>query len=129
MANPVAELMAEAGIAIFKNAFERWVADKSERDLAQPRMTLDDLKAVAASTNTPSRLCTGTRGGVSRPAVLDPPIPVVGPLRLRRWGLLTVRTPPGGFIAMATRADGNRLPQPGVVEIMRAKFDTRAISG
>jgi AcrR family transcriptional regulator len=73
VANPVAELMAEAGIAIFKNAFERWAADKSERDLAQHiRMTLDDLKAVAASTNAPSRSRTGNTGRRKPPGRLGP---------------------------------------------------------
>jgi len=44
-----ATLAAEAGIAIFRVAFERWVDDPEEQDLAQlMRQSLDELKAVTA---------------------------------------------------------------------------------
>jgi AcrR family transcriptional regulator len=53
---PTASLAAEAGIAVFKVAFERWIGDTDERDLAQLiRESLDELKAVTA-------------GGAPRPA-------------------------------------------------------------
>jgi AcrR family transcriptional regulator len=44
-----ARLAAEAGIAVFKIAFERWVTGTSQRDLPQfIRDSLDELKAVTA---------------------------------------------------------------------------------
>jgi AcrR family transcriptional regulator len=46
---PAARLAAEATIAVFRIAFERWVAEANERDLPQLlRESLDELKAVAA---------------------------------------------------------------------------------
>jgi AcrR family transcriptional regulator len=48
---PAATLTAEAGIAVFKVAFERWVTEKGKRDLPQLiRESLDELKAVTAGT-------------------------------------------------------------------------------
>lgn len=47
--DPAAALTAEAGIAVFKIAFERWVTDAGNRDLPQfIRESLDELKAVTA---------------------------------------------------------------------------------
>jgi AcrR family transcriptional regulator len=49
VADPVASLTAEAGIAVFKVAFERYVEESNEEEL--PRLilaSLDDLKAVTA---------------------------------------------------------------------------------
>lgn len=47
--DPAASLTAEAGIAVFKVGFERWVGDSGERTLADFfRESLDELKAVAA---------------------------------------------------------------------------------
>ncbi len=47
--DPAASLTAEAGIAVFKIAFERWISDTSPRDLPQfIRESLDELKAVTA---------------------------------------------------------------------------------
>ena len=47
--DPVASLTAEAGIAVFKVAFERWINDTNQRDLPQLiRESLDELKAVTA---------------------------------------------------------------------------------
>ncbi|WP_433477439.1 TetR family transcriptional regulator [Spirillospora sp. CA-142024] len=46
-----AALTAEAGIAVFKVAFEHWINETDERDLPQHiRESLDELKAVTAST-------------------------------------------------------------------------------
>ena len=48
--DPIASLTAEAGIAAFKVAFERWVQQPSKRDL--PRLigeSIDQLKALATS--------------------------------------------------------------------------------
>jgi AcrR family transcriptional regulator len=46
---PAASLAAEAGIAVFKIAFERWINDTSQPDLPQlVRESLDELKAVTA---------------------------------------------------------------------------------
>jgi AcrR family transcriptional regulator len=48
-ADPAATLTGEAGIAVFKVAFERWVTEKGKRDLPQLiRASLDELKAVTA---------------------------------------------------------------------------------
>ncbi|NUR04388.1 MAG: TetR family transcriptional regulator [Streptomyces sp.] len=46
---PAASLTAEAGVAVFKIGFERWVAVAEERTMAQfMRESLDELKAVTA---------------------------------------------------------------------------------
>jgi AcrR family transcriptional regulator len=46
---PAASLAAEAGIAVFRIAFERWINETSPRDLSQHiRESLDELKAVTA---------------------------------------------------------------------------------
>lgn len=47
VSDPTASLTAEAGIAVFKVAFERWILDTTQQDL--PRLihdSLDELKAV-----------------------------------------------------------------------------------
>ncbi|HEY6478594.1 MAG TPA: TetR family transcriptional regulator [Streptosporangiaceae bacterium] len=50
VADPAASLAAEAGIAVFKIAFARWVTGPSQRELTQViRESLDELKAVTAS--------------------------------------------------------------------------------
>jgi AcrR family transcriptional regulator len=47
--DPAASLTGEAGIAVFKVAFERWINDTNQRDLPQLiRESLDELKAVTA---------------------------------------------------------------------------------
>ncbi len=49
VSEPAASLTAEAGIAVFKIAFERWVDETNQRDLPQLiRESLDELKAVTA---------------------------------------------------------------------------------
>lgn len=49
VADPAASLAAEAGIAVFKIAFERWISEAEQRDLAQLiRDALAELKAVTA---------------------------------------------------------------------------------
>lgn len=49
--DPAASLTAEAGIAVFKIAFERWIAAPDGTDLTQVmRASLDELKAVTAGT-------------------------------------------------------------------------------
>jgi AcrR family transcriptional regulator len=48
---PDASLTAEAGIAVFRIAFERWVEDGNERDLPDlMRDSLDHLRAVTSGT-------------------------------------------------------------------------------
>jgi AcrR family transcriptional regulator len=50
VSNPAASLTAEAGIAVFKVAFERWVSDPGQPDLPKIiRQSLDDLRAVTAA--------------------------------------------------------------------------------
>ena len=47
--DPAASLTAEAGIAVFKIAFERWVDETNEQDFPRLiRESLDELKAVIA---------------------------------------------------------------------------------
>ena len=47
--DPAASLTAEAGIAVFKVAFERWVNESNQEDLPQLiRESMDELKAVTA---------------------------------------------------------------------------------
>jgi AcrR family transcriptional regulator len=48
---PAASLTAEAGIAVFKVAFERWLGETDERDFSRLiRESLDELRAVTAGT-------------------------------------------------------------------------------
>jgi AcrR family transcriptional regulator len=57
VSDPAASLTAEAGIAVFKAAFERWIKEPDERDFAKLiRESLDELKAVtgAAATSRPA---------------------------------------------------------------------------
>jgi AcrR family transcriptional regulator len=50
VADPAATLTAEAGIAVFKVAFARWVSDSDSSDLPQHiRESLGELQAVTAS--------------------------------------------------------------------------------
>jgi AcrR family transcriptional regulator len=47
--DPAASLTAEAGIAVFKVAFERWILETAQQDLPQLiRESLDELKALTA---------------------------------------------------------------------------------
>ncbi len=47
---PSASLAAEAGVAVFRIAFARWINEANPRDLSQIiRTSLDELKAVIAS--------------------------------------------------------------------------------
>ncbi|MEU9446550.1 helix-turn-helix domain-containing protein [Streptomyces sp. NPDC048304] len=49
VAEPTASLAAEAGVAVFKVAFERWIAPGEERPMQQLiRESLTELKAVAS---------------------------------------------------------------------------------
>jgi AcrR family transcriptional regulator len=49
VADPAATLTAEAGIAVFRVAFARWVSESDSRDLPQHiRESLDELQAVTA---------------------------------------------------------------------------------
>ena len=50
VADPDASLVAEAGIAVFRVAFERWLTESPERDLGQVmRDSLDQLKVLTAN--------------------------------------------------------------------------------
>jgi AcrR family transcriptional regulator len=52
--DPAASLTAEAGIAVFKVAFEHWVSDSGQRDLPQViRESLDELRTVAGGAPGP----------------------------------------------------------------------------
>jgi hypothetical protein len=51
VSDPTAGLAAEAGIAVFKIAFERWVDESNQRDLPRlMRESLDELRAVTAGS-------------------------------------------------------------------------------
>jgi AcrR family transcriptional regulator len=51
VSDPAASLTAEAGIAVFRIAFERWIDDADQRGFSQLiRESLDELKAVTAGT-------------------------------------------------------------------------------
>ena len=50
VADPAASLAAEAGIAVFRIAFERWIADDEDRDATEVvRDSFDELKAVTGA--------------------------------------------------------------------------------
>jgi len=51
VADPAASLTAEAGIAVFRIAFERWTKESGQGDLPQYiRESLEELRAVTAGT-------------------------------------------------------------------------------
>jgi AcrR family transcriptional regulator len=51
VSDPAASLTAEAGIVVFKVAFERWINETNQRDLPQLiRESLDELRTVTAGT-------------------------------------------------------------------------------
>jgi len=53
VSEPEASLVAEAGIAVFKIGFERWVSEKRPRDLAgHIRSVVDALRTITARTAT-----------------------------------------------------------------------------
>jgi AcrR family transcriptional regulator len=54
VSEPAASLAAEAGIAVFKVGYERWVSQRKPQDFpAHVRAAVDALKAVTADENTP----------------------------------------------------------------------------
>jgi AcrR family transcriptional regulator len=54
VAEPAASLTAEAGIAVFRVAFERWVDEGNDRGLPEViRDSLDELRAVTAGSTQP----------------------------------------------------------------------------
>jgi AcrR family transcriptional regulator len=56
VADPAASLAAEAGIAVFRVAFDRWVGETGQRDLLQlVRESFSELKAVTAGQRSPAR--------------------------------------------------------------------------
>jgi len=68
VSEPAASLAAEAGLAIFKVGFERWVGKKKPHDLAAHiRAARDALKAVAAPTASTVRTArAATRGSSAK---------------------------------------------------------------
>jgi AcrR family transcriptional regulator len=53
--DPAASLTAEAGVAVFKVAFARWIDETNERTLSLLiRESLDELKAVTAGKPSPA---------------------------------------------------------------------------
>jgi len=72
---PTAALAAEAGVAVFRNAFERWVDDKEQRFLSDHiQAALKELRAVTAGTGTssprlrPTKTSRRKRSKTQRPA-------------------------------------------------------------
>lgn len=58
---PPASLVAEAGIAIFKTAFERWVGGSKQHDFPHHiRAALEELKAVTAGAALPPSVSSAT---------------------------------------------------------------------
>jgi hypothetical protein len=56
VSEPAASLAAEAGIAVFKIGFERWVSERKPQDLAAHiRAAMEALKAVAADGKVPTK--------------------------------------------------------------------------
>lgn len=52
---PAASLTAEAGIAVFRVAFGRWVEDPRAQELSRHiRLALDELRAITAGTAAPA---------------------------------------------------------------------------
>jgi hypothetical protein len=69
VSEPAASLAAEAGLAIFKVGFERWVGKKKPHDLAAHiRAARDALKAVAAPTASTVRTARAAKRASSTKA-------------------------------------------------------------
>ena len=65
--DPAASLAAEAGVAVFKVAFERWINATSQHDLPHlVRDSLDELKGVTAGLPVPPQSRSGSRAGHQR---------------------------------------------------------------
>jgi AcrR family transcriptional regulator len=85
VAEPAASLTAEAGIAVFKVAFERWIDDTEPRglDLAHHiRASLAELKAVFAGPGTapsPARPTKAPRRKPTKPPTRPPTKPPTKP--------------------------------------------------
>jgi len=76
---PAASLAAEAGIAVFRTAFERWVNDAKQRNLSQHiRESLDELKAVATG-----QMGAGAEPVASRSASASRRAPAMASRRVR----------------------------------------------
>ena len=68
VAEPAASLAAEAGVAIFKVAFARWVSGTNQRAFAQViRDSLDELKALTAGSQAPAGGPRQVAGGLRSP--------------------------------------------------------------
>jgi AcrR family transcriptional regulator len=68
VAEPAASLTGEAGIAVFKVAFERWIDDGKRRDLGHHmRAALDELKAVVAGTSAVATTARGRKASRQEP--------------------------------------------------------------
>jgi len=64
---PAASLAAEAGIAVFHVAFQRWVSEPGEPDLGQLiRDSLDEMKAVTAGKCASQAVAGGWFGREAR---------------------------------------------------------------
>jgi len=65
-----AALLAQTGTTLFHNAFERWIEDKKDRDLAHHlQEALSELRLLAAATGTGKhRGKTSSKGGAKSPA-------------------------------------------------------------
>jgi AcrR family transcriptional regulator len=62
VSEPAASLAAEAGLAVFKIGFERWVSGKKPQDFAAHiRAALDALRAVTAGGKGKATTARGTR--------------------------------------------------------------------
>jgi AcrR family transcriptional regulator len=69
VAAPAADLVAELGIAIFRNALERWVDDKAQRPLSRHiQAAVEELKAVAGGTATSSSRVPAANPSRRRPS-------------------------------------------------------------
>jgi AcrR family transcriptional regulator len=56
ISEPTASLAAEAGLAVFKIGFERWVTERKPKDLgAHIRAAVDVLKELSSRTSAPPR--------------------------------------------------------------------------
>jgi hypothetical protein len=77
ISEPAASLAAEAGVAVFKIGFERWVSERKPQDLAAHiRVAVGTLKAVAAEGKAPNT----PKEETSTPRVADAATPPLRPV-------------------------------------------------
>lgn len=66
VSEPAASVAAEAGLAVFKIGFERWLGEKKGDFASHVRASVDAMKAIGAETKAPAKKATARKARASR---------------------------------------------------------------